>query len=196
MPTSTDSSLLVRIKADEKSALQELFNQQYMPVCNAIVRLVRDKALAQDLGQEVFIKFWEKRHQLEIKSSLPAYLRRMAINEAISHLRKYQKMRSEEFIPERYNATTISSEDVFIGAELKERVKVAIDTLPPRCRLIFQLSRFEELTYKEIAARLDLSVKTIENQMGKALRILRERLQSDLRFWPLIALALTQWLEL
>ena len=74
----------------------------------------------------------------------------------------------------------VSGESEMLQSELQKNVTDAINSLPPKCRAIFQLSRFEDLTYKEIAAKLDISVKTVENQMGKALRVLRGKLRGYL----------------
>ncbi|MEL6864674.1 MAG: RNA polymerase sigma-70 factor, partial [Bacteroidota bacterium] len=174
--------ILTRLKADERSALQELFQQHYPSVCRTIYRFVQEKNMVEDLAQEVFIRIWEKRHQLEIKTSIGAYINRMAINEAIAHFRKQKRrqMDPELTIKAGYGNPTISSEDLYMGKELKVQVTEAINSLPPRCRTIFQLSRFEELSYREIAERLDISIKTVENQMGKALKILRELLKGYL----------------
>ena len=142
--------------------------------------MVRQSDIAEDLAQDVFVRLWEKRESLNITSSIGAYLRRMAINEGISHLRKNKKVSFEEFDKSQHADVVMSAEDAYLGQELKHKIQSAIDTLPPRCRIIFQLSRHEELTYKEIAQKLDISVKTVENQMGKALKILRELLKNDL----------------
>ncbi|MCB0643473.1 MAG: RNA polymerase sigma-70 factor [Phaeodactylibacter sp.] len=170
--------LLRRIQADDQTALKQLFRECYRDVYGAILRLVRDTALSNDLAQNVFVRFWEKRQKLEVTSSLSAYLRRMAINEAIAHLRKVKRLEPVEEVPETGNAHT--GEDTLIGMELQDNIHQAIDTLPPKCKLIFKLSRFEELSYREIAEQLELSVKTVENQMGKALRLLREQLKEYL----------------
>lgn len=143
-------------------------------------RIVRDQATVEDLAQNVFIRFWEKRHSINITSSLGAYLNRMGINEALGYLRKNKRYEIEELTPQTRiaNDTVDSSEQTYLYNELQNQVKQAIDKLPPRCRLVFQLSRYEELTYKEIAAKLDISVKTVENQMGKALKVLRAELKN------------------
>lgn len=144
-------------------------------------RIVRDQATVEDLAQNVFIRFWEKRHQINITTSVGAYLNRMGINEALAYLRKNKRYTIEELTPQTHPGGKVdSSEQAFLHTELQEQIKVAIDKLPPRCRLVFQLSRYEELTYKEIGEKLEISVKTVENQMGKALRVLREELKGYL----------------
>ncbi len=180
MPDEKIDDILARLRRDDKSALQELFEEFYQPVCQVINRFIRDKAKVEDLAQEVFIRFWEKRQQIEINSSLPAYIRRMAINEALGYLRRNKYEDDREITPEMAPGMEDSAEEQFLHQELELRVRAAINDLPPKCRMVFQLSRYEDLTYKEIAEQMDISVKTVENQMSKALRILRERLRSYL----------------
>ncbi len=190
MPTTQDQQqILDRLRNDDQSALQELFDQCYQPVCTTIHRFIKDHALVEDLAQEVFVRFWEKRHTLQINSSLNGYLRRMAINEALGHLRR-KKVYIEELDPQTNNETAPDVEKQLLHSELEDEIRAAIDNLPPRCRTVFQLSRFEELTYQEIADKMEISIKTVENQMGKALRVLREQLQQYLNLIVLI----TVWL--
>ncbi len=178
MPEKNLIDILASLKADDKLVFQQVFHQHYPMVCQTVFRFVRDQDAAKDIAQTVFIKFWEKRNQLNITSSLPAYLRRMAVNEAISAIRKKERTTiNQQSIP---LPTIISTEEQYVGKELGEHVQLAIDQLPPRCREVFMLSRYEELSYKEIAARLDISIKTVENQMGKALRVLRDLLKAYL----------------
>ena len=182
MPDEKLDDILTRLKADDKTAMKELFQEHYLSVCGNIQRFIRDKATVEDLAQEVFIRFWEKRQQIDITSSVGAYLRRMAINEALGFLRRNKYQDERELSPEMVKDAEDSAEEQFMHQELELRVRAAINELSPRCRAVFQLSRFEELTYKEIADRMGISVKTVENQMSKALRILRERLRDYLYF--------------
>ena len=178
MPENSLNDILTRLKADDKLVFQQIFQQHYPMVCKTVYRFVRDQDAAQDVAQAVFIKFWEKRQQLQISSSLPAYLRRMAVNEAISALRKQERAEAGRQAIPLY--PDISTEDQYVGKELSEHIQLAINQLPPRCREVFVLSRYEELSYKEIAEKLDISIKTVENQMGKALRMMRELLKAYL----------------
>lgn len=143
-------------------------------------RFIRERATVEDLAQNVLIRFWEKRHKINITSSIKAYLHRMAINEALGYLRKNKKYTEEEFSTTTPVGATESVEENYLHSELENKITKAINSLPPKCRAIFQLSRFEDMTYKEIAAKLGISVKTVENQMGKALRVLRERMKDYL----------------
>ncbi len=177
MSHNDEKTIIARLKSNDQTAMQWLFERYYQAVCNRIFRIIKDKSTVEDIAQEVFIKFWEKRQQISIQNSLNAYLQRMAYNETISYLRKHKKHWHDE-LASYDSADKDTSEKTLLYNELSNKITNAINMLPNRCRIIFQLSRFEELTYKEIASQLDISVKTVENQMGKALKLMRENMKS------------------
>jgi RNA polymerase sigma-70 factor, ECF subfamily len=164
--------LLKRLKANDQKALKIIFQEHYPDVYRATFRLISNKAVAEDLTQDVFIRFWEKRHQITIKDALGAYLRRMGINEALGFIRKNKKYNFEE-IAEHHSATICSSEDIYLELELQNEINKAIDSLPAGCRTVFMLSRFEQLSYREISNKLNISPKTVENHISKALKKMR-----------------------
>ena len=173
MPDEQLSQLLQQLRNNDRNVLKLIFQKHYRDVCKAIYRYVKDQSTVEDIAQDVFIKIWDKRHSLNINTSFGAYLYRMGINEAITYLRKQNRRNQKEAKLTFVETTTPSTEEAYLNAELNQQITRAIETLPPRCQLIFKLSRFEELSYREIAEKLDISIKTVENQMGKALRILR-----------------------
>lgn len=146
-------------------------------------RFLKDKSTVEDLAQNVFIRFWEKRNQIKVTSSVKAYLNRMAINEAIGYLRKNKKWDIEEVTPNTPTQSASSVEEQYLHTELETKITNAIDSLPPKCRAVFQMSRFDDLTYREIAEKLGISIKTVENQMGKALRVLRTKMKGYLHIF-------------
>lgn len=182
MPEISQEDILNRLKSDDKTALKALFEQYYPQVCRAIYRIVREQSTVEDLAQEVFLRFWQKRDQIEINSSVGAYLRRMAINEALGYHRK-KKMYAEEINDDTLAGTSPGVERSYLHGELEDQIRQAIDLLPPKCRTVFQLSRFEDLSYREIAEQMNISIKTVENQMGKALKILRKELKQYLHIF-------------
>jgi RNA polymerase sigma-70 factor (ECF subfamily) len=169
-------NLTTRLQSNDKTVLKELFDAHYRSVCAAIHRLTGERGVTEDLAQQVFIRLWEKRQQIAITTSPGAYLHRMAVNEALAWLRSRKNQQAEEITATTPFAHDASVEESLLNDELQHQIFHAIETLPPRCRAVFQLSRFEEMSYQEIAGSLDISVKTVEHQMGKALRVLRERL--------------------
>jgi RNA polymerase sigma-70 factor (ECF subfamily) len=159
-----------------QSSYEELFRNWYTPLCKMIFRILKDKALTEDTVQEIFIKLWEKRNDLKVDTSLKSYLYRAALNSAFNILEKnkrYPKLSLEDLPSE---ITVSSAEEEIHAQELQNKINETLIALPEACREIFILSRHEGLSYKEIAETLNLSVKTVENQMGKALRVFRESL--------------------
>ncbi|MEM9820416.1 MAG: RNA polymerase sigma-70 factor [Bacteroidota bacterium] len=178
MTEEQQKELLERLRSNDRDALQLLFRNYYPAICRSIYRYHKDPQVVEDIAQDLFLKIWEKRHRIQIKSSLQAYLHRMAVNESIDYLRKIKRLEQKKSMPQAMAVSTMpSAEEEYLGLELQERINACINALPPRCQLIFKLSRYEEMTYKQIAEQLEISVKTVENQMGKALKILRGQLQ-------------------
>lgn len=157
--------------------LKELFDAHYPAVCSAVNRIVGERGVTEDLAQQVFIRFWEKRNQIQIDTSPRAYLHKMAVNEALAWLRAKKNQQPEEITFSTPMPPQMDGEVILLNSELNDQIHKAINSLPPRCRSIFQLSRFDDLSYQEIADRLEISIKTVEHQMGKALRVLREELK-------------------
>ncbi|WP_053093766.1 RNA polymerase sigma-70 factor [Rufibacter radiotolerans] len=174
-----DQELQLLLKTDEARFMETLFRQYYTLLCRTAVRFTKDPDAAEDLVQEVFCKIWQNRETLEITSSFKAYLVRSVTNQALNYLEKQKRLvLSEDTSAFEVSYSVNTTMQLMEGKEMETRIQTALGTLPPQCRVIFEMSRFEELTYKEIADSLDLSPKTVENQMGKALRILRELLLS------------------
>ncbi len=160
-----------------ESSYEELFRKWYTPLCKTVYRLLQDKALTEDTVQDVFVKLWEKRDTLTIELSLKAYLYRAVINASYNHLQKnkrYPKLTLDELNTEVVVPAEVETQ--LQGKEMEEKIRDILAVLPEACREVFVLSRYEGLSYKEIAETLEISVKTVENQMGKALRIFRENL--------------------
>jgi RNA polymerase sigma-70 factor (ECF subfamily) len=175
------------LQEDEQAFMETLFKSFFPLVCKTIYRLVLDTATAEDLAQEVFIRIWNRRGALQ-DVYFKAYLHRAAINMALDHLDKHKRQGKHLSIEENVIQLPASSGSAESSHHLKQtsaHIQQAIDRLPEKCREIFILSRFEEMTYREIAATLNISVKTVENQMITALKKLRVSLQDYL---PVIAL--------
>jgi RNA polymerase sigma-70 factor (ECF subfamily) len=132
---------------------------------------------SEEVVQEVMFKIWNLREKLVIDSSLKSYLFR-AVRNGCMNVLKHQKIRDEYRASRESDPieNQRSQEDEMIVTELETRIREAIDSLPLERRKVFILSRYDGLTYNQIADKLNISVKTVENQMGKALRSLREEL--------------------
>jgi RNA polymerase sigma-70 factor (ECF subfamily) len=138
---------------------------------------MKDDELAEEIVQNVFCRIWEKRSQLKTDGSLKSYLYRSVHNESLNYI-KQQKNRAnlQVYYGGKNEETSAQASEKVMVTELETHIQQALNELPEQCRTIFQLSRFEQLKYQQIADQLNLSIKTVENQMGKALKILRVKL--------------------
>jgi RNA polymerase sigma-70 factor (ECF subfamily) len=139
--------------------------------------VLRERALAEEVAQEVMLELWRRRETLQVEQSFRAYLIRSTRNRALNHVRHQRVVAREAAIAAIDPPTAPSAEDEMLGSELEQAVLAAIDALPEKTRAVFQLSRDQGLKYTEIAAVLEISVKTVEKRMGQALAELRDELE-------------------
>jgi RNA polymerase sigma-70 factor (ECF subfamily) len=172
-----DSVLIDRLQKRDETVFEEVFKTYYKNLHAYSCSLLNDEMAADEMVQNVFYKLWERTENLSISGSVAAYLYRAVNNESLNYL-KHLKVRSQHqlYVSHRSNETAQNASGKIEMKELEGRLQKAMNELPEQCRTIFQLSRFEELRYREIADRLEISVKTVENQMGKALKILRSKM--------------------
>ncbi|MCE1197431.1 MAG: RNA polymerase sigma-70 factor [Marinilabiliales bacterium] len=165
------------IRNDEEGAFEKLFRENYRPLTAYAFRFVTDLAIAENIVQDVFLKLWQNRHQLIITTSLMHYLFRSVRNHCLNQLDK-NKVRAGylKACLEREEETS-DYHEFYPEIGLIEKIEKAISALPEKRQEIFRLAREEGLKYKEIAERLNLSVKTVEAQMTLALKQLRESLK-------------------
>jgi len=172
----------MKIPATE-TAFEEVFIEHYKGLYSYACIMLKNEADAEEITQNVFVKFWEKRNALAIETSLKAYLYRMVHNDCLNRLKHLSVVRTVQN-EKMYSMKNESdnAEDKLAAEQLNDRLRNALRELPEQCRTIFQLSRFEDLKYREIAVQLGISEKTVENQMGKALKLLRMKLVDFLPF--------------
>ena len=181
-------TLQLLIEGDEKT-FERVFKSNYKALYSYANMIVRDHEAAEEIVQGMFLKLWERKEKLELHTSLKAYLYRSIYNDSLN-LIKHEKVKLKYQSHALYtmkNESDNASDKVQLS-ELEKRLQVALNQLPEGCRTIFQLSRFEDLKYKEIADRLKISIKTVENQMGKALKLLRMELAEFLTIGFLLLL--------
>jgi RNA polymerase sigma-70 factor, ECF subfamily len=159
-------------------SFEEFFKEHYGYVCQIIYRYVGDKSRVEDIAQEIFAELWVKKESINIHTSVASYLRRMAISRALNHIRDTKKYNWDELdmssdAMQEKNFQDPSVIQQMEETELKTMIEAAIERLPEKCRIVFLLSRYDELSYLEISRQLNISVKTVENQIGKALKLLR-----------------------
>ncbi|MEI6945788.1 RNA polymerase sigma-70 factor [Paraflavisolibacter sp. H34] len=171
----SDRGLAELLARKDEAAFEQVFRAHYGPLHAYACSLLQDEWAAEEMVQNVFYKLWERADRLSLQGPLAAYLYRAVYNESLNHL-KHRKVKAEHGLYVARQGAAASGPDSGQLKELQTRLHAAINELPDQCRLIFQLSRFEDLRYAEIARHLGLSVKTVENQMGKALKVLRTKL--------------------
>jgi RNA polymerase sigma-70 factor, ECF subfamily len=169
-----DIVLWNKIKSGEKGTFEILFQSYYPPLCLFAKRYTHDMTLAREVVQDLFVYLWEHREDLSIHNSLKSYLYRAVRFNAIRRIENEKKLGIRMDIMPESNDSEFN--DHLEYAELQSSILCAIEALPNQCQNIFKLSRFEQLKYSEIAEKLNLSVKTIEAQISKALRMIHESL--------------------
>jgi RNA polymerase sigma-19 factor, ECF subfamily len=171
-----DRELLARLRAGETSAFDAIFRANYALLVRVAEAMLRDRASAEEIAQDVMLELWRRRESLDVTESVRGYLLQATRNRSLNALRhRAIERRSEPQVAGGISRLPSTDAAVREG-EIETAIHAAIGELPDRCRQVFELSRIDGLKYAEIATRLGISVKTVEVQMGKALRILRERL--------------------
>jgi len=172
--STEEQDLFLKVKSGDKIAYRALYDRYYKYLVVTANNILGDGEMARDLSQDVFLELWRRRENIEVQSSLKFYLRRSVVNKTLNHI----KSRRLDFTePERMPETPsyfLDAQTQLETTDLEQVIHQAIAALPERCRVIFTLCRLENMPHKEIAAQLNISTKTIENQMTRALSSLRE----------------------
>ena len=179
-----DTELLKLLKDDPRRGIKQIFHTYYANMVGTSFNVVKVESVAKDIAQDVLIKLWENRDQIKINRSLKNYLKRAVINHSINFLKsKYNQNNADLDHIELEDADT---EQKIESHDLDRFIRNQIDELPERCRLVFILSRYEDLTNKEIAEHLDISIKTVESQITKALKHLRKTVLPHIHYGVLL----------
>jgi len=174
-----EKNIVDRLRNKDKGAFEYVYREYFTVLVSYSFRFVEFREDAEEIVQDIFIKFWDKCQALEPGSSVKNYLFRAARNSCINHL-KHEKVKDNyrNYVIDFLERSSDPAND-YPSTDKMQLVRAEIENLPPRCREIFNMSRFDGLKYQEIADHLGLSVKTVEVQMGKALRVLREKLKNE-----------------
>jgi len=177
------------LREGNKDVFEEIYRQYYSPLCFYCRRYVGDMEEAKEIVQGLFLKIWIKRNELDINTSVKSYLYRAVQNYALNHL--HQQKVKQKYIINKAHFPNQSSENGQLKMEeeeLKILIKSAVLKLPDKRRKIFELSRYENMKYTQIAEHLTISVKTVEAQMSKSLKYLRQVLNEYLPVLLLLAI--------
>lgn len=169
---------VARVRAGDERAFESLFRALAPGLCALATRYVGSRSVAEELVQDLFLDVWTRRESLHIEQTISAYLYTAVRHRALNHVRRERgpaRVRDTSFAmhPDDPDPRAPGASELLDALEIQD----AIDRLPARCRLVFTLHRQQDMSYGEIATSLGLSIKTVETQMGRALKSLRERLK-------------------
>ena len=163
------------IKSNDKEAFNALFNDYYQKLCDFSYMIIKRKDLAEEVVADVFSNLWIKRERIEIKSSLKAYLYKSTKNMTISYIRKRNlEHENLEYVILEKAADGPNPEQTIIQKENIEAVHNILSVIPGKSRVVFKMHRIDNLKYREIAEILEISNKSVEKHMGKAIKIMSE----------------------
>ncbi len=175
----SDYFLLEKLKSGNISAFDSLFNKYYKNLCRFAFLLIHDADLSQSLVQNVFIKLWEKRFVLATINNVQGYLITMVRNQCFDYL-KEKKVQKDALKKISKSELDNSTQDYIYCNDFEEKLIAVLFKLPPRCRMAFEYSRFKNMSNKEIASKMDITLKGVEALIARALKILRAELEDFL----------------
>ncbi len=164
-------------KFNTKEEFESIFRDYYNELCSFAFKYLKDPQDAEEIVQEMFVKLWEKKDNISISSSIRSYLYNSVKNNCLNKIKHIQiREKYKEHNEELIKNTDNSIDQQLEATELDEKITISIEMLPKARKKIFIMCRYDGLKYREIAKKLDISIKTVENQMGKALKFLRSEL--------------------
>ncbi|MFY0685627.1 MAG: RNA polymerase sigma-70 factor [Cyclobacteriaceae bacterium] len=163
----------------DESVFESVFHELYAPLAGFALKYVNDSDVAEEIVQDTFTSVWVKVNQIQIQTTVKSYLYGAVRNACLNYLKHNQIIHVHQQYVKRQGVQT-DAIDFLELEELQSKVDDALRKVPEKCRQIFMLNRFEGKKYREIADELDISIKTVENQMGKALKIMKQELQQYL----------------
>lgn len=177
MDQTDDNELYLRLKEGDERAFKTLFQKYYSAMCHFAHQFLKDHEMAEETVQDMFVRIWEKRSTLNIETSVKHYFFRSIRNQCLNQIQhqKIKKQYASRIIESSHQE--IDPDQYYMEVNLLQRIEKSIDSLPAKRQEIFRLSREQGLKYKEIAEELNISIKTVEAQMGLALKHLRDELK-------------------
>ncbi|GHN02264.1 DNA-directed RNA polymerase sigma-70 factor [Cytophagales bacterium WSM2-2] len=178
-----DASLILQLNTGDKEAFETIYDRYSVDLYKFIFSRIRIKEISEEIVQEIFVSLWAKRESLKI-ASLSAYLFSASKYQILTYIRsdKVRKRYAAEFVLYLSGRHDNSIEEFINTSDLNSLIEKAITELPEKCQQVFRMSRFEHLTIKEIAERLNISTRTVENYITQSLRHLRLSLGEFLAF--------------
>jgi len=177
MNQTEDKELYLKLREGDERAFQALFLKYYPAMCNFARQYLNDHELAEETAQDMFVKIWEKRASLNIETSVKHYFFRSIRNHCLNQIQHEKIKKQYAKVVLESSHQDINPDQYYLEVDLIQHIEKCIESLPPKRKEIFRLSREQGMKYKEIADTLAISVKTVEAQMGLALKHLRDELK-------------------
>lgn len=177
LDTQQENFLLSALRQDNKEAFSLLFQKYYTDLVLFCGNFVRDKSSCEDIVQSIFLKLWNDRKNIRIETSLKSYLLRAVRNSCFDEFRHLEIVRQYESDPDHSVLDCYDTDNYILYSDLSAHLQQALDQLPAAYREAFEMNRFEGLKYREIAVRLNVSERTVEVRVSKALEMLRKLLK-------------------
>ena len=183
-----ENILIEQIKNGDKNAFETIFKTYYSHLCAYANKFVADIDDSEEIVQEIFFQLWQKRDEINILTSFKSYLFRSVHNSCLNYIKhkNIQQKHIEHTLYEQKD-NSIEFTDSIETSELQNKIRMTIDKLPTERKKIFLMIRFDNLKYAEVAEKLNISIKTVENQMGSALKFMRNELKEYLPILILLA---------
>jgi RNA polymerase sigma-70 factor (family 1) len=167
------------VSYDDQQAFEVIFESTYSVLCGISFRMTKSAESAEEIVDDVFCSFWKNRKNINISMSFTPYLIAAVRNRSLDYLRKLKNEKSTPLEGASGIASSESTASDFLAyQELNSHLMASVQSLPPQCKLIFTMSREQDLTYKQISEKLGISIKTVDTQMGRALKHIRNRLKT------------------
>ena len=174
----SDQKLIKQIAKGNQLAFTQLFDKYWKSLSSTACKVLKDRDAAHDIVQEIFVDLWLKRENLSVEH-VSSYLHTAVRYRVINHIQKHRvSMTDLDFVDEFKSLNT--TEEFLNLRELHEVLKQSVSELPPQCSKVFRMSRFDYLSNKEIADKLGLSVRTVENHIAQAIRLLRPKIKKTI----------------
>jgi len=177
MSGSDEKVLFENVRRGDIHSFETLFHQYYKFLCSFVVKYIHDPVIAEEIVQDFFVRFWEKKEQIDIETSVKSYFYLSVKNLCLNYI-QHQKIKEKhhQAIHSEHESVD-NSEDAFLEIDLAEKIEESILSLPEKRREIFKLSRESGLKYHEISKKLNISIKTVEAQMSLAIKYLKIKLK-------------------
>ena len=176
MNLNEEKKLVDEIRRGNEAAFEKIFRRYYRPLCLFSTKILGDDETAEEVVQDFFVKLWERREGFMVETSVKNYLFRSVKNLSINVI-KHEQIKLKHAQQVMADAEVNDFKDHFMEVDLERAIEKSIEELPEKRREIFRLSREEGLKYREIAERMNISIKTVEVQMGLAIKTLRDKLK-------------------